>query len=327
VDFLVTRLRALQRLNRRSFPVAAIVAVVVLVGCVGVGTYFALGGGSTDDGSVTTVTDDTADFGAARSPKAVAAARIARAKADQAVLARAKAVAADEAAEKAAETERDEDVERARDEAVEAAEAAEEAAADADEARELAAALLARERAAAERDAEEQTADDRTRADDKDGDGEDAQASSRRAADERAGRHKRQVAGWSLPIDSYELTGRFGQSGNRWASSHHGLDFAAPSGTPIRAVRAGTIIAAGWDGAYGNRILVEHADGTVTLYGHMSRFERESGEVKAGTVIGEVGATGNVTGPHLHLEVRPNGGGLDDTIDPFEWLEDKGLSP
>jgi murein DD-endopeptidase MepM/ murein hydrolase activator NlpD len=327
VDFLVTRLRALQRLNWRGFPVAAIVAGIVLVGCVGVGTYFAVGGGSTDDGSVTTVTtDDTADFGTARSPKTVAAARIARAKADQAALARAKAVAADEAAEKAAETERDEDVERARDEAVEAAEAAEEAAAAAEEARELAAALLARERAAGERDADDRTAGEQTWDGDRD-DGEDAQASDRRSADERADRHKRQVAGWSLPIDSYELTGRFGQSGNRWASSHHGLDFAAPSGTPIRAVRAGTIIAAGWDGAYGNRILVEHADGTVTLYGHMSRFERESGEVKAGTVIGEVGATGNVTGPHLHLEVRPNGGGLDDTIDPFEWLEDKGLSP
>jgi murein DD-endopeptidase MepM/ murein hydrolase activator NlpD len=132
---------------------------------------------------------------------------------------------------------------------------------------------------------------------------------------------------WALPLESYNLTGRFGQSGSNWSSFHHGLDFAAPSGTPIRAVGAGEIIGAGWDGAYGNRINVRHADGTVTLYAHMSRFARTSGSVQPGTVIGYVGATGNTTGPHMHLEVRPDGGGLDDAIDPFDWLSDKGLNP
>jgi murein DD-endopeptidase MepM/ murein hydrolase activator NlpD len=132
---------------------------------------------------------------------------------------------------------------------------------------------------------------------------------------------------WVLPLKSYHLTGRFGSSGNNWASSHHGLDFAAPSGSPIRAVGRGEIIESGWDGAYGNRIKVLHPNGTVTLYGHMSRFERTSGNVDAGTVIGYIGATGNATGPHLHLEVRPDNGGLYDTIDPEEWFEDKGLDP
>ncbi|MGH3489054.1 MAG: transglycosylase family protein [Actinopolymorphaceae bacterium] len=133
--------------------------------------------------------------------------------------------------------------------------------------------------------------------------------------------------GWTLPLQSYNLTARFGQSGNNWSSSHHGLDFGASSGSQVRAVGAGRIVSAGWDGAYGNRIKVRHADGTVTLYAHMSRFAQTSGDVSAGTVIGYVGATGNATGPHLHLEVRPNGGGLDTAIDPYAWLESKGLRP
>ncbi|WP_020575830.1 M23 family metallopeptidase [Actinopolymorpha alba] len=132
---------------------------------------------------------------------------------------------------------------------------------------------------------------------------------------------------WVLPVQSYHLTARFGQSGNNWGSTHHGLDFAAPTGTPIRAVGDGQIISADQGGAYGNHIQVRHSDGTVTLYGHMSRFAKTSGSVKAGTVIGYVGATGNVTGPHLHLEVRPHGGGLSDAIDPFAWLKGKGLNP
>ncbi|HZC27480.1 MAG TPA: M23 family metallopeptidase [Actinopolymorphaceae bacterium] len=108
---------------------------------------------------------------------------------------------------------------------------------------------------------------------------------------------------------------------------HHGLDFAAPTGTPIHAVGRGTIVTAGWDGAYGNCIQVRHPDGTETLYGHMSRFARTAGRVQPGTVIGYVGATGNVTGPHVHLEVRPHGGGLDDAVDPFPWLTRHGLHP
>ena len=342
MDSLEQRLRALHPTNWRTLPVAAVISGIVVAACIGIGTYFALGGGgSAGDGSVTTVTADadTAGSSAARSPKTVAAARIARAKEEKAVAARERAAAAKAAVEEAEDAERAEDIEQARDEAVEAARAARSAADEAEEAKDLAAALVARERATSERAGEERAGEEITgegaRAGDRasrgrrDADTGDraSQAEGRRSAADKASRHKRQVAGWALPIDAYELTGRFGQDGNKWASSHHGLDFAAPSGTPIRAVGKGTIIAAGWDGAYGNRILVEHADGTVTLYGHMSRFARTSGPIKAGTVIGYVGATGNVTGPHLHLEVRPDGGGLEDTIDPFEWLEDKGLTP
>jgi murein DD-endopeptidase MepM/ murein hydrolase activator NlpD len=154
------------------------------------------------------------------------------------------------------------------------------------------------------------------------------QDAERRRAAARAARNRPQPARWVLPVQKYHLTGRFGQHGNSWSSSHHGLDFAAPAGTPIRAVGAGTIVEAEWNGsAYGNRINVRHHDGTITLYAHLSGFERRSGKAAAGTVIGYVGATGNVTGPHVHLEIRPHGGNLDSAIDPARWLAGKGLRP
>ncbi|MGH3486909.1 MAG: M23 family metallopeptidase [Actinopolymorphaceae bacterium] len=154
------------------------------------------------------------------------------------------------------------------------------------------------------------------------------QYTARRHAAVRAARNRPKPALWVLPVQTYHLTGRFGQNGDNWSSFHHGLDFAARVGTPVRAVAAGTIIEAGWDGsAYGNRTKIRHRDGTVTLYAHLSGFRRRSGTVAAGTVIGYVGATGNTTGPHVHLEVRPHGGNLDSAIDPTRWLTSKGLKP
>jgi murein DD-endopeptidase MepM/ murein hydrolase activator NlpD len=148
-----------------------------------------------------------------------------------------------------------------------------------------------------------------------------------RAAQQTA-RHRRHAISWVLPVRKYHISATFGQNGDRWASFHHGLDFAAPAGTPVRAVGAGRIIAAGWsDSAYGNRIKVRHNTGTVTLYAHLSGFERTRGRVRPGEIIGYVGATGNATGPHLHLEVRPRGGDLSSSIDPGRWLERHGLDP
>jgi murein DD-endopeptidase MepM/ murein hydrolase activator NlpD len=128
-----------------------------------------------------------------------------------------------------------------------------------------------------------------------------------------------------LPVHAYTLTARFGQAGGRWSHFHTGLDFAAPIGTPIHAVMAGKVIFAAFAGAYGRQVQVRHYDGTVTSYSHMSAFSVSVGQVvRAGGQVGAVGVTGNTTGPHVHLEVRPGGGA---PIDPEPWLRAHGLNP
>jgi murein DD-endopeptidase MepM/ murein hydrolase activator NlpD len=130
------------------------------------------------------------------------------------------------------------------------------------------------------------------------------------------------VVRWVVPLDSYRLSAGFGQSGSLWSSNHTGQDFAASTGTPVKAVGAGRIIFSGWDGSYGNKIEVRHADGTVTWYCHLSDYAQRSGYVAAGEVIGYVGSTGNSTGPHLHLEVRPGDG---DPVSPRAWFRELGI--
>ncbi|MFC5198182.1 MULTISPECIES: M23 family metallopeptidase [Streptomyces] len=131
---------------------------------------------------------------------------------------------------------------------------------------------------------------------------------------------------YSLPTSSYTLTSRFGDAGSMWSSGYHtGLDFAAPTGTLIKAVHSGTITEAGWAGSYGYRTILTLDDGTELWFCHQSSISVSVGQkVGTGDVIGRVGATGNVTGPHLHLEVHPGGG---DAIDPMAWLQSKGINP
>ncbi|WP_031509880.1 M23 family metallopeptidase [Streptomyces megasporus] len=148
----------------------------------------------------------------------------------------------------------------------------------------------------------------------------------RKAAEEakrkaEAERLAKLAASYTLPLSSYQLTSTFGQSGSMWASTHTGLDFAAPSGTPVKAVHSGEIVEAGWAGSYGYRIILRLDDGTEIWYSHLSSMTRTSGKVTTGDVIGRVGSTGNSSGPHLHLEVRPGGG---DPIDPLAWFRGKG---
>ena len=90
-------------------------------------------------------------------------------------------------------------------------------------------------------------------------------------------------------------------------SMHTGIDYAAPTGTPIKATADGEVIFKGWKGGYGNTVMIRHANGVETLYGHMSAFSPADGRVRAGEVIGFVGTTGRSTGPHLHYEARVNG--------------------
>jgi len=148
---------------------------------------------------------------------------------------------------------------------------------------------------------------------------------------------------WVLPMSGYHLTAGFGEYSGLWSHYHTGLDFAAPSGTPIHAVANGTITETSSAGAYGNRTIQTLKDGTQIWYCHQTSFTTETGDrVHAGEVIGSVGSTGNTTGPHLHLEVRPAasghvvpaaGGSTDpeassgDPVDPFTTLRKHGLAP
>jgi murein DD-endopeptidase MepM/ murein hydrolase activator NlpD len=132
---------------------------------------------------------------------------------------------------------------------------------------------------------------------------------------------------YALPTSSYTLTSTFGEAGSMWSSGYHtGLDFAAPTGTLLKAIHSGTVTEAGWAGAYGYRTILTLDDGTELWYCHQSSISVTVGQkVATGDVIGRVGATGNVTGPHLHLEVHP--GGAATGIDPMAWLQSKGLNP
>jgi murein DD-endopeptidase MepM/ murein hydrolase activator NlpD len=126
------------------------------------------------------------------------------------------------------------------------------------------------------------------------------------------------------PVDQYVLTARFGQCSSHWANCHTGLDFSAGTGSAIRALTAGRVTYTSWGGAYGNLTKVEHANGVESWYAHQSSRAVQVGDsVAAGQVIGRVGATGNTTGPHLHLEVRLNG----TPTDPDRWLSARGVAP
>ena len=147
-------------------------------------------------------------------------------------------------------------------------------------------------------------------------------AEIRKAAEKQAAKIKENK--WVLPLASYQLTATFGQYG-LWASYHTGLDFNGNSGDPITSVANGTVTSTGYDGAYGNKTVVTLDDGTEIWYCHQTSIYVSVGErVNGGDTIGSVGATGNVTGSHLHLEVRPGGGG---PVDPFQAFVEHGIVP
>jgi murein DD-endopeptidase MepM/ murein hydrolase activator NlpD len=128
---------------------------------------------------------------------------------------------------------------------------------------------------------------------------------------------------WTSPVSGYRLTGRFGDRSYMWSSGvHTGLDFAAPSGTPIRSIAAGVVKAATYDGAYGYKTVVTLPGGGEVWYCHQDRLGVRKGQrVTPGQVIGSVGATGNVTGSHLHMEIRYG----DRPVDPAAVLAREGV--
>ena len=130
---------------------------------------------------------------------------------------------------------------------------------------------------------------------------------------------------WVLPLESYRISATFGASSYLWSSVHTGLDMSAPSGTAIRAIANGVITETGYDGSYGNKTVLTLEDGTELWFCHQTSIDVSVGDtVRGGEVIGTVGSTGNSTGPHLHLEVRPGGS---DPVDPFTALLEHGVTP
>jgi len=105
--------------------------------------------------------------------------------------------------------------------------------------------------------------------------------------------------------------------GMRWGRMHYGLDYAAPTGTPIYASDGGTVITAGWHGNYGYYIKIDHGANMVTLYAHCSKLLVKAGDkVYQGQKIGLVGNTGRSTGPHCHFEIFKNG----KNVNPSNYL-------
>ncbi|MFI7295428.1 peptidoglycan DD-metalloendopeptidase family protein [Streptomyces sp. NPDC050121] len=139
---------------------------------------------------------------------------------------------------------------------------------------------------------------------------------------------------WPMKQGTYTIGTPYHQNGRMWSLGYHtGLDLVASSGTPIYAPADGKVVHAGPGGSYGNETEIQHAGGVITLYAHQTSIKVSVGQtVKRGDQIGTVGATGNVTGPHLHWEVRVPGvdnpfvAGQDQgpgMVDPDEWMKGK----
>jgi murein DD-endopeptidase MepM/ murein hydrolase activator NlpD len=121
------------------------------------------------------------------------------------------------------------------------------------------------------------------------------------------------AAGLIWPVHG-PITSPFGP---RWGGFHPGIDIGVPTGTPIEAAAAGTVIWCGWESGYGNLVVLDHHNGIATAYAHQSRIAVACNQnVTQGQVIGYVGCTGFCTGPHLHFEVRVNG----TPVDPLGYL-------
>ena len=126
---------------------------------------------------------------------------------------------------------------------------------------------------------------------------------------------------WVVPVSGYTLTSGFGW---RWGRMHPAQDLACPTGTSVRALSSGTVIFAGWSNeGYGYMVKIRYWDGTVSWMAHNSRLLVSIGEtVSPGQRVAYSGSTGNSTGPHVHLEIHPDGGAA---VAPRTWLAKRGV--
>lgn len=141
------------------------------------------------------------------------------------------------------------------------------------------------------------------------------------AARRAAARREERAHSWQLPLSNAVRTSDFGW---RWGRLHAGEDFAAPIGTKLVAMSTGTVVFAGEESGYGTLVKIRYWDGTISYFAHMSRISVTDGEdVEPGEVVGRSGNSGHSTGPHLHLEIHPDGA---DAVDPAIWLADHNIS-
>ncbi|WP_405774579.1 transglycosylase family protein [Streptomyces sp. NBC_00859] len=128
------------------------------------------------------------------------------------------------------------------------------------------------------------------------------------------------------PVPGHHTT-PYRASGGSWSSGHHtGIDFPVATGTSVKAVAAGRVVAAGWGGAYGYQVVIRHANGKYTQYAHLSALTVRTGQnVQQGQRIARSGSTGNATGPHLHFEAR-TGPEYGSDIDPLAYLRAGGVT-
>ncbi|MFE9396664.1 transglycosylase family protein [Streptomyces flavidovirens] len=147
-----------------------------------------------------------------------------------------------------------------------------------------------------------------------------------RASDTRAPKKESKSPGLTAPVDTGPST-PYRAAGSSWAKGYHtGVDFPVPTGTAVKSVAPGRVVSAGWGGAYGYQVVIQHTDGKYSQYAHLSALTvREGQKVGGGQRIGRSGSTGNSTGPHLHFEVR-TGPGYGSDIDPLAYLRAGGVT-
>jgi murein DD-endopeptidase MepM/ murein hydrolase activator NlpD len=124
------------------------------------------------------------------------------------------------------------------------------------------------------------------------------------------------------PVDG-EIVARFGRAVHpvyRTEVVNNGIDIAAPKGTPVRAVGAGEVVYADWNGGYGLMLILDHDGGYYSIYAHLERAAARVGQVvPKGATVGTVGESGSLAGPRLHFEIRQEGR----AVDPIQWLRDR----
>jgi murein DD-endopeptidase MepM/ murein hydrolase activator NlpD len=126
----------------------------------------------------------------------------------------------------------------------------------------------------------------------------------------------------TIPVPDPQITSPFGERIDPFLGTpalHPGIDYRAAEGQPIGATAPGKVVTAAYgdNGGYGNMVDIDHGNGVVTRFGHLSEIDVKVGQLIAkGTIIGKAGDTGRATGPHLHYEVRVN----DQPVDPATFI-------